>query len=137
MTVTFSRICSPRLLNVIVRQPRRRLIPVSKIIHVSSLMLSNASASSIEEAIPTHFFRLYSSPIPLCTAGLSAILSIHFFKCGKGFMSSAVKPVFSHPLTQGHVLISATLYLPLPLPARYSRASSPEYLPESWISSTP
>lgn len=78
----------------------------------------------------------YLSPHPLFTAGRSAILSIHFIKCGNASNSFFSKPLNSHALIQGHVPISATLYLPLPLPARYSRGE-PVYLPESWISSTP
>jgi hypothetical protein len=81
------------------------------------------------------YFRLYASPIPFCTADLSAILSIHFNRCGKS-ISSLVKPVFSQPFTQHQVLMSATLYLPLPLPARYS-LGSPVYLPDRRISRTP
>ena len=82
------------------------------------------------------YFNEYFSPTPLLTAGRSAILSIHFNRCGNGSISSFVNPVFSHPLTHGQVPISATLYLPLPLPARYSRGE-PVYLPERWISRTP
>ena len=82
------------------------------------------------------YFNEYFSPTPLLTAGRSAILSIHFSRCGNASISSLVKPVNSHALTQGQVPISATLYLPLPLPARYSRGE-PVYLPERWISSTP
>jgi len=78
----------------------------------------------------------YLSPVPLFTAGLSAILSIHFNKCGNGAISSSVKPVNFHPFTHGQVPISAMLYLPFPLPARYS-LGSPVYLPERRISRTP
>ena len=85
----------------------------------------------------THCFKSYSLPIPLLTAGRSAILSIHLSKCGKAFISSSVNAGLRfQPFTHGHVLMSATLYLPLPLPARYS-LGSPVYLPLSWISSTP
>ena len=83
-----------------------------------------------------YFFKAYFSPIPLLTASLPAILSTHFNRCGNSFISSSAKPVIFHPLTQGQVPISAMLYLPLPLPARYSRGS-PVYLPDRRISRTP
>lgn len=89
-----------------------------------------------QDFVQTHFFKSYFSPVPALTAGLSAILSTHFNRCGNGLISSLVKPVFSHPLTHGQVPISATEYLPVPFPARYSRGS-PVYLPERWISKTP
>jgi hypothetical protein len=46
---------------------------------------------------------LYFSPMPFCTASLEAMRSIHFSTCGKGSISSLVKPVRSQPFTQGHV----------------------------------
>ena len=66
----------------------------------------------------TSHFCVYFSLVPLFTAGRSAIRSIHFSRCGKGFISSSLNPLNAQPLTQGQVPISATEYLPLPLPAR-------------------
>lgn len=74
--------------------------------------------------------------MPLCTAGLSAILSTHLSRCGNAATSSLLNPLFSQFLIHGHALMSAMLYLPSPLPARYERGA-PEYLPERWISRTP
>ena len=36
----------------------------------------------------TPYLFVYFSPVPLLTAGRSAIRSIHFSRCGKGFISS-------------------------------------------------
>ena len=116
-------------------------IILSSCIHSShlfkSLQLRRTQRDLFPQSPPHHtYFNAYFSPTPLLTAGRSAILSIHFSRWGNGSISSFVNPVRSHPLTQGQVPISATLYLPLPLPARYSRGD-PVYLPERWISRTP
>src|SRR5271154_6926991 len=64
------------------------------------------------------YFWVYFSPIPFCTAGLAAMRSIHSNKCGNCPISSFVKPLRSQPLTHVQVPMSATEYLPFPLPAR-------------------
>lgn len=111
-------------------------IPASEIYSLCSLLMTQPSSPLAKSSRTSHVDCSYLLPMPFCTAGRAAIRSIHFNRCGNGSISALVKPVRSQPFTHGHAFMSAMEYLPLPLPARYSRGS-PVYLPLSRISSTP